>query len=72
MVIIPEENAKDLTEIPNELKNELVIRTASRMDEVVKIAFTRPPQPIAWEEEVEGTQVVPPADEEPSASVTAH
>jgi hypothetical protein len=42
------------------------------MDEVVKIAFTRPPQPIAWEEEVEGTQVVPPADEEPSASVTAH
>jgi ATP-dependent Lon protease len=72
MVIIPEENAKDLTEIPDELKNALDIRTAARMDEVVKIAFTRPPQPIAWEEEVEGTQVVPPADEEPSAGVTAH
>ncbi|MGH6791558.1 MAG: endopeptidase La [Methyloceanibacter sp.] len=72
MVIIPEENAKDLMEIPDELKNALDIRTAARMDEVVKIAFTRPPQPIAWEEEVEGTQVVPPADEEPSAGVTAH
>jgi ATP-dependent Lon protease len=72
MVIIPEDNAKDLTEIPDELKNALDIRTASRMDEVVKIAFTRPPQPIAWEEEVADAQVVPPADEEPSAGVTAH
>ncbi len=41
-VIIPDENAKDLTEIPDELKNALDIRTVSRMDEVVKIAFTRP------------------------------
>ena len=72
MVIIPEDNAKDLTEIPDELKNALDIRTASRMDEVVRIAFTRPPQPIAWEEEVGDAQVVPPADEEPSAGVTAH
>ncbi|HEY9520010.1 MAG TPA: endopeptidase La, partial [Methyloceanibacter sp.] len=41
-VIIPDENAKDLTEIPDELKNALDIRTVSRMDEVVKIAFVRP------------------------------
>ncbi len=72
MVIIPEDNAKDLTEIPDELKNALDIRTAARMDEVVRIAFTRPPQPIAWEEQVADAQVVPPADEEPSAGVTAH
>ncbi|MGV1014915.1 MAG: endopeptidase La, partial [Methyloceanibacter sp.] len=71
MVIIPEENAKDLTEIPDELKNALDIRTVSRMDEVVRIAFTRPPQPIAWEEEVEDTQVVPPKDET-GTGVTAH
>src|SRR5579885_2988847 len=49
-VIIPDENAKDLTEIPSELKNALDIRTVSRMEEVLKIAFTRPPQPIVWEE----------------------
>jgi ATP-dependent Lon protease len=71
-VIIPDENAKDLTEIPDELKNVLDIRTVSRMDEVVKIAFVRPPQPIVWEEEGEdGGKIVPPKEETP-AGVTAH
>jgi hypothetical protein len=41
------------------------------MDEVLKIAFTRPPQPIVWEEEGAGSQVLQPKDE-PSAGVTAH
>ena len=40
-VIIPDENAKDLTEIPDELKNALDIIPVSRMEEVLKIAFTR-------------------------------
>ena len=31
-------------------QESLDIRTVSRMDEVVKIAFVRPPQPIVWEE----------------------
>jgi ATP-dependent Lon protease len=71
-VIIPEENAKDLTEIPDTLKNALEIIPVSRVDEVLKIAFTRPPQPIVWEEEGEGAaQVVPPKDET-SAGLTAH
>ena len=71
-VIIPDENAKDLTEIPDELKNVLDIRTVSRMDEVVKIAFVRPPQPIAWEEEgEEAGKIVPPKEETPTG-VTAH
>ena len=71
-VIIPEENAKDLTEIPDELKNVLDIRTVSRMDEVVKIAFVRPLQPIVWEEEGEETgKIVPPKEETPTG-VTAH
>jgi ATP-dependent Lon protease len=71
-VIIPDENAKDLTEIPDELKNALDIRTVSRMDEVVKIAFVRPLQPIVWEEEgEEAGKIVPPKEEAP-AGVTAH
>jgi ATP-dependent Lon protease len=71
-VIIPDENAKDLTEIPDELKNALDIRTVSRMDEVVKIAFVKAPQPIVWEEEAEDTgKIVPPKEETP-AGVTAH
>jgi ATP-dependent Lon protease len=70
-VVIPDENAKDLTEIPNELKNVLDIRTVSRMEEVLKIAFTRMPQPIVWEEAGEPAQVVAPKDETP-AGITAH
>jgi ATP-dependent Lon protease len=71
-VIIPEENAKDLTEIPDTLKNVLEIIPVSRVEEVLKIAFSRPPQPIVWEEEGEGAaQVVPPKDET-SAGLTAH
>jgi len=70
-VIIPDENAKDLTEIPDELKNVLDIRTVSRMEEVLKIAFVRQPEPIVWEAESETASVVPPKDEAP-AGVTAH
>jgi ATP-dependent Lon protease len=71
-VIIPDENAKDLTEIPEDLKKALDIRTVSRMDEVVKIAFTRQPQAITWEEEGEDAgKLITPKDEAPAA-VTAH
>ncbi len=71
-VIIPDENAKDLTEIPDELKNVLTIIPVSRMEEVLKIAFTRMPQAIAWEEDGEQkAQVLPPKDETPTG-VTAH
>ena len=42
------------------------------MDEVLKIALSRPPQPIVWEEEgVEQGGVVPPKDES-LPGVTAH
>ena len=72
-VIIPEENVKDLTEIPEEVKKaHLEILPASRMDDVLKIAFVRPPQPIVWEEEgEEAGKIVPPKEEAP-AGVTAH
>jgi ATP-dependent Lon protease len=71
-VIIPDENAKDLTEIPDELKNALDIRPVSRMEEALKIVFTRLPQPIAWEEEAVGeAKVVPPKDET-QPGFTAH
>jgi ATP-dependent Lon protease len=70
-VIIPDENAKDLSEIPEELKRSLDIRPVSRMDEVVEIAFVRQPKPIVWDEEGEQGRVVSPK-EETSAGVTAH
>ena len=71
-VIIPEENVKDLTEIPDTLKNKLEIMPVSRVEEVLKIAFTRPPQPIVWEEEGEGSSQVVPSKDDPGTGVTAH
>ena len=57
-VIIPEENAKDLVEIPDNVKNGLEIIPVSRMDEVVQIALTEKFQAIEWDEEAEsGTGV---------------
>ena len=51
-VLIPEENAKDLADIPDSVKNALEIVPVSRMDEVLLHALVRPPVPIKWEEEV--------------------
>ncbi|HKQ95373.1 MAG TPA: endopeptidase La [Aestuariivirgaceae bacterium] len=49
-VMIPEENVKDLSEIPDNVKSGLEIIPVARMDEVLKRALTRKLQPITWEE----------------------
>ncbi len=45
-VIIPKENEKDLVEIPDNIKRGLKIIPVSEVDEVLKIALTRMPEPI--------------------------
>ena len=49
-VLIPEDNAKDLVEIPESVKNNLEIVPVSRMEEVLRHALLRMPEPITWEE----------------------
>ena len=51
-VLIPEENAKDLAEIPDNVKNGLEIIPVSRAGEVIKHALVRQPEPIEWTEPV--------------------
>ncbi|MGO9674973.1 MAG: endopeptidase La, partial [Methylocella sp.] len=51
-VLIPEENAKDLVDIPNSVKNALEIIPVARMDEVLAHALVRQPKPIVWEEDL--------------------
>ncbi|MCA0257371.1 MAG: endopeptidase La [Proteobacteria bacterium] len=48
-VLIPEENAKDLAEIPDNVKNGLEIVPVSRMGEVLEHALLRKPEPIEWD-----------------------
>jgi ATP-dependent Lon protease len=49
-VLIPEENAKDLADIPASVKNGLEIVPVSRMDQVLEHALVRQPKPIEWDE----------------------
>ena len=48
-VLIPEQNAKDLAEIPASVKNRLEIVPVSRMEEVLGHALVRRPVPIVWD-----------------------
>ncbi|MCP1335588.1 endopeptidase La [Futiania mangrovi] len=52
-VVIPKENEKDLADIPDNVKEGLKIVTAEGIDDVLKVALTRPLVPIEWDEEKE-------------------
>jgi ATP-dependent Lon protease len=69
-VLIPEENVKDLAEIPNSVKNGLEIVPVTRMEEVLANALTRKPEPIEWRENA-GAPPPPAADDE-GAGLLAH
>ncbi len=45
-VIIPDENQKDLAEIPANVKDKLDIRPVKWIDEVLAVALTRLPEPV--------------------------
>ncbi|MCO6387971.1 endopeptidase La [Aliihoeflea sp. 40Bstr573] len=65
-VLIPEENAKDLADIPENVKNALEIVPVSRVGEVLQHALVRQPEPIEW---VEPTTTPVAADDSASASL---
>ena len=70
-VIIPEENAKDLVEIPQEVKNKIEIVPVARLEEVLKVALIRAPEAIIWDEAAEAA--LDAQDKDKGASrITAH
>jgi ATP-dependent Lon protease len=52
-VLIPKENVKDLRDIPDNVKDGLEIIPAESVAEVLKVALTRAPEPIEWDEAAE-------------------
>jgi ATP-dependent Lon protease len=52
-VLIPEENAKDLPEIPDNVKAGLTIIPVSHVRDVLARALVRKPEPIEWDEAAE-------------------
>jgi len=49
-VCIPKENERDLTEIPDNVKKGMKIILTNTVDDVLKVALTKPLTPIVWEE----------------------
>ena len=52
-VLIPQENEKDLADIPDNVKEGLEIIPVTHVSEVLKLALTREPEPVEWDEEAE-------------------
>ncbi|MEM9717124.1 MAG: endopeptidase La, partial [Pseudomonadota bacterium] len=70
-VLIPEENEKDLTEIPDNVKEGLEIIPVSHVSEVLKHALVSQPEAIEWDEAAEEAAAAAAATEE-AKQVTAH
>ncbi len=75
-VIIPEENERDLKEIPENIKADLLIKPVKWIDEVLEIALERMPQPISDElylgKEPSAAAVDAGADKGESSRINAH
>ncbi len=69
-VLIPQENAKDLAEIPDNVKRGLKIIPISTADELLSHALAGPLSPIQWSDEAEAGSVIPASGEERSGMVT--
>jgi ATP-dependent Lon protease len=70
-VLIPEENEKDLADIPDNVKKGLHILPVSSVDEVLKAALVKPLTPIEW---IEPAEIEPaaPAEGEDERGVVTH
>jgi ATP-dependent Lon protease len=65
-VIIPKENEKDLAEIPDNVKRGLKIVPVATVDEVLRLALVRMPEPIRVEEEMAAVVAPPSAVQAPA------
>jgi ATP-dependent Lon protease len=65
-VMIPDENVKDLVDIPDNVKNRLEIIPVKWIDKVLDIALERRPVPLS-EAVVAAAAALPPAEEKPGS-----
>jgi ATP-dependent Lon protease len=68
-VLIPEENVKDLVEIPDNIKNKLEILPVKWIDKVLEVALERQPEPLP---EAEDAAPIPPKPDDQTGAVTTH
>jgi ATP-dependent Lon protease len=68
-VMIPQENVKDLVEIPDNIKNKLDIVPVKWIDKVLEIALERQPEPLPEPDE---SAPIPPKTDDQAGAVTTH
>ncbi|NOC90502.1 MULTISPECIES: endopeptidase La [unclassified Ruegeria] len=72
-VLIPEENEKDLADIPDNVKEGLEIIPVKHVSEVLEHALVRTPEPVEWDEAAEEAAAAAAASSEATGpSATAH
>jgi ATP-dependent Lon protease len=71
-VLIPQENVKDLTEIPDNIKNKLDIHPVKWIDQVLEFALEHAPEPLPDEPEADSTAIAVPEEGETSATAFKH
>ncbi|WP_289152762.1 endopeptidase La [uncultured Salipiger sp.] len=71
-VLIPEENEKDLAELPDNVKEGLEIIPVRHVSEVLKIALIGEPEAIEWDEEAEEAAAALARTEGNATGATAH
>ena len=72
-VLIPEENVKDLAEIPDEIKNRLDIHPVRWIEQVLEAALERHPVPLVDEKDkTDVPPVAPIADTDDKAAILKH
>ncbi len=68
-VLIPDENVKDLVDIPDNVKNKLEIIPVKWIDKVLEIALERQPEPLPEPDE---SAPIPPKGGDETGAVTTH
>ena len=71
-VLIPQDNAKDLAEIPDNVKNEMDIIPVATVDEVLQRALVEKPTAIEWDEEAYAAEQAARASSSDTSPLTAH
>jgi ATP-dependent Lon protease len=71
-VLIPQENVKDLTEIPDNIKNKLDIHPVKWIDQVLEMALERLPEPLADEPEPGEAAIAVAEDSTDAAAAITH
>jgi ATP-dependent Lon protease len=71
-VLIPQENEKDLADVPESVKSALEIIPVGHIDQVLAHALTGPIKAIEWSEEDEDARIIPPVDPLAADTVITH